>query len=199
MMCTHTPCLNWVSSIGDLYLCPNAFHTMQVSLSLYRVCVLNWASSIGDAYLCYNFHTVPPHGYLIELAAVMTFTCYNVGPPPPHAYLIELAALMTFTYVTMCQPPAYLIELAALVTLTWIVLYLHINPSSPSPQAQGASSIVYCACHPSMKGISGLYMYECWPVEPSPEAQDWHTAAALWNLSEDLVDKKTRTSDKDST
>lgn len=57
-------------------------------------------------------------------------------------------------------------------------------------QEQGAASIVYCACHPSMSGISGLYMHECWPVEPSPEAQDPSTASALWELCEDIVQEK---------
>ena len=38
-----------------------------------------------------------------------------------------------------------------------------------------------------MKRISGLYMHECWPVEPSPEAQDPYTGSALWDLSDDIV------------
>ncbi len=56
---------------------------------------------------------------------------------------------------------------------------------------QGASGIVYCACHPSMKGISGIYVYECWPAEPSPEAQNLNTATALWDLSQQIVEEKT--------
>lgn len=50
--------------------------------------------------------------------------------------------------------------------------------------------MVYCAAHPSMEGIGGLYMYECWPAEPSPEAQDPNTAAALWELSEQIIAEK---------
>ena len=42
-----------------------------------------------------------------------------------------------------------------------------------------------------MENISGLYMYDCWPVEPSPEAQSRSNAAALWDLSEQIVDDKT--------
>ena len=41
-----------------------------------------------------------------------------------------------------------------------------------------------------MKAISGLYMYECWPMEPSPEAQDRSTATALWELSEQIITEK---------
>lgn len=41
-----------------------------------------------------------------------------------------------------------------------------------------------------MKGISGLYLHECWPAEPSQEAQDPSTASALWQLSEDIIQEK---------
>ena len=57
-------------------------------------------------------------------------------------------------------------------------------------QEQAASTIVYCAAHPSMDTVSGLYMYNCWPVQPSPEAQDPSTSAALWELSEQIVAEK---------
>ena len=57
-------------------------------------------------------------------------------------------------------------------------------------QEQATSTIVYCAAHPSMERIGGLYMYECWPVEPSPEAQDPDTATALWELSEQIIAEK---------
>ena len=57
-------------------------------------------------------------------------------------------------------------------------------------QEQAASTIVYCAAHPSMDEISGLYMYDCWPTQPSPEAQDPSTAAALWELSERIIAEK---------
>ena len=57
-------------------------------------------------------------------------------------------------------------------------------------QEQAASTVVYCAAHPSMEGIGGLYMYECWPAEPSPEAQDPSTSTALWELSEQIITEK---------
>ena len=41
-----------------------------------------------------------------------------------------------------------------------------------------------------MEGIGGLYMYECWPAEPSPEAQDPGTATALWQLTEQIIAEK---------
>lgn len=38
-----------------------------------------------------------------------------------------------------------------------------------------------------MNDISGMYMSDCWPVEPSGEAQDSNTAVALWELSEQII------------
>lgn len=66
-------------------------------------------------------------------------------------------------------------------------MYTH---PSPSQQEQATSTIVYCAAHPSMDTVSGLYMYDCWPAQPSPEAQDTSTATALWELSEQIVVEK---------
>ena len=48
-----------------------------------------------------------------------------------------------------------------------------------------------------MEDISGLYMYDCWPAQPSPEAQDPSTAAALWELSERIIAEKTNVSHTD--
>lgn len=76
-----------------------------------------------------------------------------------------------------------------------VSLLMTFYPIHSRTQEQGTSTIVYCACHPSMKGISGLYLHECWPVEPSPEAQDPDTASALWELSEDIIQEKTGTHD----
>ena len=58
-------------------------------------------------------------------------------------------------------------------------------------QEQACATIAYCAGHASMENIGGLYMYECWPTEPSGEAQDPSTAAALWELSERIITEKT--------
>lgn len=38
-----------------------------------------------------------------------------------------------------------------------------------------------------MNDISGLYMSDCWPAEPSMEAQDLSTATALWEMSEQII------------
>ena len=61
-------------------------------------------------------------------------------------------------------------------------------------QEQACSTVVYCAAHPSMENIGGLYMYECLPAEPSGEAQDPSTGAALWELSERIIAEKTAVS-----
>ena len=42
-----------------------------------------------------------------------------------------------------------------------------------------------------MDDIGGLYLYDCWPVQPSLEAQDSDTATALWELSEQLIRERT--------
>ena len=49
---------------------------------------------------------------------------------------------------------------------------------------------MFCAAHPLMEGISGLYIYRCAVVEPSHEAQSHGTAAALWELSEQIIKTK---------
>ena len=58
-------------------------------------------------------------------------------------------------------------------------------------QEQAASTIVFCAAHPSMDKVSGLYMYRCNVSEPSPEAQCVSTATALWEFSEQILSSKT--------
>ncbi|XP_065913816.1 WW domain-containing oxidoreductase-like isoform X3 [Dysidea avara] len=56
---------------------------------------------------------------------------------------------------------------------------------------QAAAGIVFCAAHPTMDEIGGLYLYDCWPVHPSEEAQNADTATALWELSEQLIRERT--------
>ena len=60
-----------------------------------------------------------------------------------------------------------------------------------SSQEQAAAGVVFCAAHPTMDEIGGLYMYDCWPAHPSLEAQDGDTATALWELSEQLIRERT--------
>jgi len=58
-------------------------------------------------------------------------------------------------------------------------------------QEQAAAGIVFCAAHPTMDEIGGLYLYDCWPVHPSEEAQNAETATALWEFSEQLIRERT--------
>lgn len=74
----------------------------------------------------------------------------------------------------------------------YLLLSLTFSSSSLPSQSQGASSIVYCAGHPIMEGVSGLYIYRCSVAEPSPEAQSHGTATALWELSQQIVSNKMR-------
>lgn len=41
-----------------------------------------------------------------------------------------------------------------------------------------------------MEGIGGLYIYRCSVAEPSGEAQSPGTAAALWDLSMQIIRNK---------
>ena len=82
-------------------------------------------------------------------------------------------------YITICNARKGSIKYFSLPSYTYFV-----------PQEQAASGIVYCAAHPSAENISGLYWYECWPAEPSDEAQDPTSAAALWELSEQIIAEK---------
>jgi WW domain-containing oxidoreductase len=60
---------------------------------------------------------------------------------------------------------------------------------------QAAATILYCAAHPSLERVSGLYWYECQPVEPSPDALDPELADGLWGFSHQLIHERTRLSD----
>lgn len=65
-------------------------------------------------------------------------------------------------------------------------------------QEQAAATIIYCSAHPTMKEIGGLYMCDCWPAEPSSEAQDPSTGKALWELSEHIIRQRMSISNGDS-
>jgi NAD(P)-dependent dehydrogenase (short-subunit alcohol dehydrogenase family) len=57
-----------------------------------------------------------------------------------------------------------------------------------SPQ-KGAETMVYLASSedPAVKNANGLYFYRKQPVLPSSEAQDPHSAGALWQMSERIA------------
>ncbi|HJP03538.1 MAG: SDR family oxidoreductase [Gammaproteobacteria bacterium] len=53
---------------------------------------------------------------------------------------------------------------------------------------QGASTQVYVAIEPALKGVSGYYFEDCNPVEPTgPHMHDTELAAKLWQVSEELT------------
>lgn len=59
-----------------------------------------------------------------------------------------------------------------------------------SPQQQGAATTVYCAVAPELEGLGGMYFNNCFRCLPSAQAQDQSAAAALWELSEQLVSER---------
>ena len=53
---------------------------------------------------------------------------------------------------------------------------------------QGASTQVYVAIDPNLKGASGYYFEDCNPVDPDgPHMGDYELAAKLWEVSEELT------------
>ena len=64
-------------------------------------------------------------------------------------------------------------------------------------QEQAAATVVYCAAHPSLADVSGLYWYECHPVEPSNDATDPELGEGLWAFSEKLITERIGTSSSD--
>ena len=54
---------------------------------------------------------------------------------------------------------------------------------------QGAASIVYCAASPLPAEESGLYYFNCKPARPSHAAQTRQQAAALWEVSTQLLEE----------
>jgi WW domain-containing oxidoreductase len=83
--------------------------------------------------------------------------------------------------------------------LTWnagIMYRLSVLLARPFTKSveQAAATILYCAAHPSLEGVSGLYWYEFQPVEPSPDALDPDLAEGLWNFSQKLIRERLGTS-----
>ena len=92
-------------------------------------------------------------------------------------------------------------EIALTVTLLSASILFLLSPL-PSllfcPQEQAAATVLYCAAHPSLERVSGLYWYECQPVEPSPDALDPELADGLWGFSHQLIHERARLSDSSS-
>ncbi|XP_048371625.1 WW domain-containing oxidoreductase [Sphaerodactylus townsendi] len=70
----------------------------------------------------------------------------------------------------------------------WVytLLFFLARPFTKSMQ-QGAATSVYCACAPELEGLGGMYFNNCCRCAPSQEAENETTAAALWELSEKLI------------
>lgn len=56
---------------------------------------------------------------------------------------------------------------------------------------RGARTSVYLASSPEVAEVTGTYFAKCRPKSPSAAAQDPTTAAMLWSVSEELVDRAT--------
>uniref|UniRef100_A0A8C3BA35 Uncharacterized protein n=1 Tax=Cairina moschata TaxID=8855 RepID=A0A8C3BA35_CAIMO len=57
-------------------------------------------------------------------------------------------------------------------------------------EQQGAATTVYCATAAELEGLGGMYFNNCCRCLPSPEARNDATAAALWELSERLIQER---------
>ncbi|KAB7501814.1 WW domain-containing oxidoreductase [Armadillidium nasatum] len=73
----------------------------------------------------------------------------------------------------------------------WVykVLYAIVRPFTKSLQ-QAAACSVYCAISPDVINCSGLYINNCVPCLPSPEALSPVLANKLWVFSLDLIEQR---------
>ncbi|KAM8947826.1 WW domain-containing oxidoreductase [Pelodytes ibericus] len=69
------------------------------------------------------------------------------------------------------------------------LLFALVRPFTKSMQ-QGAATSIYCAVSPELEGLGGMYFNNCCRCLPSQEAQREETAAALWELSEKLIQER---------
>ncbi|WMV44374.1 hypothetical protein MTR67_037759 [Solanum verrucosum] len=58
---------------------------------------------------------------------------------------------------------------------------------------QGAATTCYVALHPSLKGVTGKYYYDCNEYKPSKLARDEALAKNLWDFSNNLVNASLKT------
>uniref|UniRef100_A0A8C4Y9V9 WW domain containing oxidoreductase n=1 Tax=Gopherus evgoodei TaxID=1825980 RepID=A0A8C4Y9V9_9SAUR len=68
--------------------------------------------------------------------------------------------------------------------------FFQANGSTCISKQQGAATTVYCATAPELEGLGGMYFNNCCRCLPSQEAQNEVTAAALWELSERLIQER---------
>ncbi|XP_009645468.2 WW domain-containing oxidoreductase [Egretta garzetta] len=74
----------------------------------------------------------------------------------------------------------------------WWVYTLLFTLARPFTKSmhQEAATTVYCATAAELEGLGGMYFNNCCPCLPSQEAQGEATAAALWELSERLIQER---------
>ncbi|VDI74389.1 WW domain-containing oxidoreductase [Mytilus galloprovincialis] len=66
------------------------------------------------------------------------------------------------------------------------VVFFIVRPFTKSKQ-QGAATTVYCATHPDVEEIGGMYFNNCCPCQPSKESMDEQLAEKLWTVSETIL------------
>eukprot|EP00062_Callorhinchus_milii_P005100 gi/632944230/ref/XP_007887397.1/ PREDICTED: WW domain-containing oxidoreductase isoform X1 [Callorhinchus milii] len=71
----------------------------------------------------------------------------------------------------------------------YTLLFSLARPFTKSMQ-QGAANTVYCAVAPELEGLGGMYFNNCCRCLSSQQSQNQVTAAALWELSERLVQER---------
>ena len=98
-----------------------------------------------------------------------------------HVYILFLCG--TILPFPLLSPPF------SLPPPLFLLLSLPSSPSCPT-QEQAAATVLYCAAHPALADISGLYWYECHPVEPSDVTTDAELGERLWNSSERLITER---------
>ncbi|XP_072728487.1 WW domain-containing oxidoreductase isoform X2 [Ciconia boyciana] len=110
----------------------------------------------------------------------------GVGPPCRHL----LAACVVFLFLTASLFQVWLETAQDFQTV-------HKNQGCEplffcrsEGQQQGAATTVYCATAAELEGLGGMYFNNCCRCLPSQEAQGEATAAALWELSERLIQER---------
>ena len=62
-------------------------------------------------------------------------------------------------------------------------MYANLNGAS----LQGAATTCYVALHPSIKGVTGKYFFDCNEEKPGMMAREENLGKRLWDFSEKLI------------
>jgi len=76
----------------------------------------------------------------------------------------------------------------------WGFVFKWFRPLMATPE-QGARTVVCLACEPALAGTSGGYFARCRPARPAPPALDDAAARRLWEVSEELCEACTASSE----